>query len=100
MGDIVAQSIEIDAPIERVWELVMDPERLGDWVTIHRSVSEVPDAELTKRMVAEAQKRGLILLSCGVYANVIRVLVPLVASDALLDEGLDIMAAALVAAQA
>ena len=59
-----------------------------------------PDADLTKRMVAEAQKRGLILLSCGVYANVIRVLVPLVASDALLDEGLDIMAAALAAAQA
>ncbi len=57
-----------------------------------------PDAELTKRMVAEAQQRGLILLSCGVYANVIRVLVPLVASDALLDEGLDIMAAALAAA--
>lgn len=57
-----------------------------------------PDADLTKRMVAEAQKRGLILLSCGVYANVIRVLVPLVASDALLDEGLDIMAAALAAA--
>ncbi len=57
-----------------------------------------PDADLTKRMVAEAQQRGLILLSCGVYANVIRVLVPLVASDALLDEGLDIMAAALAAA--
>ena len=57
-----------------------------------------PDADLTKRMVAEAQKRGLILLSCGVYANVIRVLVPLVASDAILDEGLDIMAAALAAA--
>ena len=59
-----------------------------------------PDADLTKRMVAEAQKRGLILLSCGVYANVIRVLVPLVASDAILDEGLDIMAAALAAAKA
>ena len=59
-----------------------------------------PDADLTKRMVAEAQKRGLILLSCGVYANVIRVLVPLVASDALLDEGLDIMAASLEAAKA
>lgn len=57
-----------------------------------------PDTDLTRRMVAEAQQRGLILLSCGVYANVIRVLVPLVASDALLDEGLDIMAAALAAA--
>ena len=59
-----------------------------------------PDADLTKRMVAEAQQRGLILLSCGVYANVIRVLVPLVASDALLDEGLDIMAQSLSAALA
>jgi 4-aminobutyrate aminotransferase/(S)-3-amino-2-methylpropionate transaminase len=57
-----------------------------------------PDTDLTKRMVAEAQKRGLILLSCGVYANVIRVLVPLVASDALLDEGLNIMATSLAAA--
>ena len=43
----------------------------------------------------EAAKRGLILLSCGVYANVIRVLVPLTASDALLDEGLGLLAAAL-----
>jgi 4-aminobutyrate aminotransferase/(S)-3-amino-2-methylpropionate transaminase len=51
-----------------------------------------PDAELTKRVVAEAARRGLILLSCGSYGNVIRVLVPLTASDALLDEGLQILA--------
>jgi 4-aminobutyrate aminotransferase / (S)-3-amino-2-methylpropionate transaminase / 5-aminovalerate transaminase len=57
-----------------------------------------PDADLTKRVVAEAAQRGLILLSCGTYANVIRVLVPLTASDALLDEGLAIMAAAFDAA--
>jgi len=30
--------IEIDAPVERVWDVVMDPQRLGDWVTIHRAV--------------------------------------------------------------
>ena len=47
-----------------------------------------PDADLAKAIVAEAAKRGLILLSCGVYGNVIRILVPLTASDALLDEGL------------
>ena len=52
-----------------------------------------PDADLTKRLCAEAAKRGLILLSCGSYANVIRVLVPLTASDALIDEGLAVMAA-------
>lgn len=58
------------------------------------------DADLTKRLVAEAIQRGLILLSCGVYANVIRVLVPLTASDALVHEGLDVLAAALEAALA
>jgi 4-aminobutyrate aminotransferase/(S)-3-amino-2-methylpropionate transaminase len=51
-----------------------------------------PDAELTRRIVAEAARRGLILLSCGTYANVIRLLVPLTASDALLDEGMRILA--------
>ena len=50
-----------------------------------------PAAELTKQIVAEAAKRGLILLSCGTFANVIRVLVPLTASDAVIDEGLAII---------
>jgi uncharacterized protein YndB with AHSA1/START domain len=35
-------AIEIDVPPARVWEVVMDPHRLGDWVTIHRRVGEVP----------------------------------------------------------
>jgi len=52
-----------------------------------------PDADLAKRITAEATERGLILLTCGTYGNVIRILVPLTASDALLDEGLAIMAA-------
>jgi 4-aminobutyrate aminotransferase/(S)-3-amino-2-methylpropionate transaminase len=51
-----------------------------------------PDTELTQRVVTEAAKRGLILLSCGAYGNVIRILVPLTASDALLEEGLEIIA--------
>ena len=38
---------EIDAPIEKVWDTVMDPDRLGDWVTIHRSVQRVSDRPLT-----------------------------------------------------
>jgi uncharacterized protein YndB with AHSA1/START domain len=44
----VRVSIDIDAPIERVWELILDPKRLGDWVTIHRSVSDV-SAEPARR---------------------------------------------------
>ncbi len=35
-------AIAIDAPPVRVWEVVMDPRRLGDWVTIHRRVGDVP----------------------------------------------------------
>lgn len=46
MGDVVKQTIEIAAPIERVWNLVMDPERLGEWVTIHERVFDVPGGEL------------------------------------------------------
>lgn len=57
-----------------------------------------PDADLTRRVVAEAARRGLILLSCGVYGNVIRVLVPLTAPDDLLDEGLRILADSFAAA--
>ena len=55
-----------------------------------------PDPDLTKRLVLEAMRRGLILLSCGTYGNVIRILVPLTASDATVDEGLDIIDAALL----
>jgi uncharacterized protein YndB with AHSA1/START domain len=42
----VKTDIEIDAPIEKVWETVMDPDRLKDWVTIHRSVKDVSDRPL------------------------------------------------------
>jgi 4-aminobutyrate aminotransferase/(S)-3-amino-2-methylpropionate transaminase len=51
-----------------------------------------PDADIAKRIVAEAAQRGLILLTCGTWGNVVRILVPLTAADALLDEGLGILA--------
>jgi len=46
-----------------------------------------PDAELTRALVQAAGRRGLIILSCGIYSNVIRFLTPLTISDALLKEG-------------
>ena len=46
-------------------------------------------------MTALAAERGLILLACGVYGNVIRILVPLTAEPAIVDEGLDILAGCL-----
>lgn len=55
-----------------------------------------PDAELTRALVTNCAEDGLILLSCGIRGNVIRFLVPLTASDALVNEGLDILEANLV----
>jgi 4-aminobutyrate aminotransferase/(S)-3-amino-2-methylpropionate transaminase len=54
-----------------------------------------PDPDLAKALVARAASKGLVILSCGVRANVIRFLVPLTASDALLAEGMDILGEAL-----
>lgn len=42
----VQTSIDIDAPVQRVWELVTDLERLGDWVTIHRDFPDPPPVEV------------------------------------------------------
>jgi 4-aminobutyrate aminotransferase/(S)-3-amino-2-methylpropionate transaminase len=60
--------------------------------------SRGPDAALTNAIVAEAEARGLILLSCGTRANVVRLLPPLTTPFDILDEGLDILEASIEAA--
>ncbi|WP_165998322.1 4-aminobutyrate--2-oxoglutarate transaminase [Bacillus sp. Cs-700] len=52
---------------------------------------KVPDKDLTKKILAEAQQKGLLLLGAGVYGNVIRFLMPLVITDDELEEGLFII---------
>ncbi|HUJ98418.1 MAG TPA: 4-aminobutyrate--2-oxoglutarate transaminase [Stellaceae bacterium] len=59
-----------------------------------------PDAAATRRVTEAALAEGLVLLSCGVFANAIRILVPLTVSDAVLDEGMDKLEAALKTARA
>jgi 4-aminobutyrate aminotransferase len=51
----------------------------------------VPDPDRVKQLTAKALEYGLILLSCGVYGNTIRLLVPLTIPYAHLEEGLDIL---------
>ena len=87
--------------------------RLGDLATIHPQIGEVrgrgammaveivrpdgsktPDAALTKAVLAGCARRGLLMLGCGTYGNVIRMLPPLVISDDLLEEAMDILAEA------
>jgi 4-aminobutyrate aminotransferase / (S)-3-amino-2-methylpropionate transaminase / 5-aminovalerate transaminase len=50
-----------------------------------------PTPELAKAVTSAARDRGLVLLSCGIYGNVIRILVPLTIDDALLERGLDLL---------
>ncbi|EPX77299.1 4-aminobutyrate--2-oxoglutarate transaminase [Litoreibacter arenae] len=57
-----------------------------------------PDAALTKSVIAHALQRGLILLGCGMHGNALRIMVPLTASDEIIDEGLAIFEASLAAA--
>ncbi len=54
-----------------------------------------PHPQLTKALTDRAREKGLVLLSCGTGANVIRILVPLTASNAIVDEGLDIIESSL-----
>ncbi len=55
-----------------------------------------PDADLTRDVVQTAARNGLVLLSCGKHKNVVRFLVALTASDAIIQEGLDILERSLV----
>ena len=57
-----------------------------------------PDADATRRVTQAAIADGLVLLSCGVHANTIRILVPLTVEDDVLDEGLAKLEKALIAA--
>ncbi|MFT5721983.1 MAG: 4-aminobutyrate aminotransferase/(S)-3-amino-2-methylpropionate transaminase, partial [Motiliproteus sp.] len=58
---------------------------------VHEGDVNRPDAELTKAIVKEAARNGLILLSCGIRGNVIRFLPALTITDALLDESMQLL---------
>jgi 4-aminobutyrate aminotransferase-like enzyme len=58
--------------------------------------TKAPAAALAAATTVAAREHGLVLLSCGIYGNVIRILVPLVISDEDLEQGLEILERALV----
>lgn len=62
------------------------------------TASGEPAPQLTQASMKVANENGLILLSCGTYGNVIRFLVPLTASDAIVRDGMDIFEASLTEA--
>ena len=76
------------------------PDRIGDvrgpgamvaMELVQNGDVKQPDADLTKKLVAAAAENGLLLLSCGVRSNVIRILAPLTIPMEHLDEGLAIL---------
>ena len=102
--DFLARATELGASLRS---------RLDDIAANHVEIGEVRglgpmlalefvarEPERAKAVVAAAFERGLVLLSCGLYGNVIRLLPPLTLTDAEADEGLSILEEALVAGSA
>jgi 4-aminobutyrate aminotransferase len=65
---------------------------------VENPATKQPAAALARRTTEIARERGLVLLSCGLYGNVIRVLVPILADASDVEEGLEILEESLVEA--
>ncbi len=57
--------------------------------------TKVPDKAAAQAVVRYAYEHGLILMACGTHGNVLRFLIPLTMADEELDEGLNVIKAAL-----
>ncbi len=81
---------------------IADVRGLGAMVAVefNKAGSDEPDADFTKKVQAEALKRNLILLTCGVNANVVRFLFPLTIQPPVFDEAMGILRESLKAAKA
>jgi 4-aminobutyrate aminotransferase/(S)-3-amino-2-methylpropionate transaminase len=80
------------------WELVGDVRGLGAMQAIELVRSKTtrqPADEETKKVSQYCYEHGLVTITAGSYSNVIRLLMPLVITDAQMDEGLDVLEAAL-----
>ncbi|WP_372871299.1 4-aminobutyrate--2-oxoglutarate transaminase [Shewanella sp.] len=65
---------------------------LGSMIAIELMENGKPAPQYCPQVLTEARNRGLILLSCGTYGNVLRILVPITAPDEQIQRGLEIMA--------
>jgi 4-aminobutyrate aminotransferase/(S)-3-amino-2-methylpropionate transaminase len=82
------------------WPIIGDVRGLGGMQAIELVQSQetkTPATDETKKITQYCYEHGLITITAGSYSNVIRVLVPLVATDAQIDEGLAVLESALAA---
>ncbi len=83
---------------QRRWPIIGDVRGLGGMQAIELVQSpetKAPAADETKKVTQHCYERGLITITAGSYGNVIRVLVPLVATNEQLDEGLNVLESAI-----
>jgi 4-aminobutyrate aminotransferase / (S)-3-amino-2-methylpropionate transaminase / 5-aminovalerate transaminase len=83
------------------WDAIGDVRGLGAMLAIelvHDRGTKDPAPELASAVVEAAAERGLLLLKSGIYSNCIRVLLPLVITEAELDEALAVWEDALATA--
>ena len=92
----VLEALRIELP------QIADVRGLGAMVAVefNQPGTGAPDADFTKKVQAEALKRGLILLTCGVNANVVRFLFPLTVTEAVFEEAMEMLRGAMRAALA
>jgi 4-aminobutyrate aminotransferase / (S)-3-amino-2-methylpropionate transaminase / 5-aminovalerate transaminase len=80
------------------WDLVGDVRGLGAMQAlelVRSKTTREPADEETKQVSQYCYEHGLVLITAGSYGNVIRLLMPLVVSDAQMDEAMDVLEAAL-----
>ncbi|RAU16957.1 4-aminobutyrate--2-oxoglutarate transaminase [Nitrincola tibetensis] len=88
LGQMLTESLNqlsVDFPV------IAEVRGLGAMIAMELMKEGKPAPELTAALVAKAREKGLILISCGLYGNVIRILVPLTIPDAQLQEGIQII---------
>ena len=91
LGDMIGSGLRAIAQFDK---RIAEVRGLGAMMACELFDSECrPDPILAAQLVTLAREKGLILLSCGQYGNVIRILVPLTASDPEVQQGMDIIAA-------
>lgn len=94
LGDRLRETL---ISLKKITPAIAEVRGLGAMIAVefqHPETGE-PDAAFAREVQAKCLEQGLILLTCGTYANVIRFLFPLTIEDALLTQGLHILSTAI-----
>ncbi len=99
--DLCARSIEIGnvlnerfSRMQEKFSFIAEVRHLGAMSGVefcHDGDPHRPATDIANTLKTEAAKKGLLILNCGVYGNVLRIMVPLTVSDGTLNEGIDII---------